>query len=89
MTSHQGRSPRKKHPLVKAIHTVIKGRARYKVAGLRSSKSLQQYLELRLAAEDSISHVAANPNSGNILVFFLTDCSWRAIALLIEPIVLE
>ena len=89
MTSHQGCSPRKKHPLVKALHTVIKGRARYKVAGLRSSKSLQQYLELRLAAEDSISHVAANPNSGNVLVFFLSDCSWRAIALLIERIVLE
>ncbi len=89
MTSHQGHSPRKKHPLVKAIHTVIKGRARYKVAGLRSSKSLQQYLELRLAAEDSISHVAANPNSGNILVFFLSDCSWRAIALTIECIVLD
>jgi Ca2+-transporting ATPase len=89
MTSHQGRSPSKKHPLVKALHTVIKGRARYKVAGLRSSKSLQQYLELRLAAEDSISHVAANPNSGNILVFFLSDCSWRAIALTIECIVLD
>ena len=89
MTSEQKRSPRKKHSLVKSLHTVIKGRGRYKVEGLRGSKSLQHYLELRLAAEEPINYVAANPNSGNVLVFFLSDCSGRAIALTIERIVLE
>jgi P-type Ca2+ transporter type 2C len=89
MTSHQGRSPRKKHPLVKAIHTVIKGRGRYKVEGLRGSKSLQQYLELRLAAEEPINYVRANSNSGNVLVFFLADRNWKAIANAIKRIVLD
>jgi P-type Ca2+ transporter type 2C len=89
MTSHQRRSPKKKYSLVKALHTVIKGRGRYKVEGLRGSKSLQQYLELRLAAEEPINYVRANFNTGNILVLFLADRSWKTISLLIERIVLD
>ncbi|HIK18338.1 MAG TPA: hypothetical protein IGS53_24050 [Leptolyngbyaceae cyanobacterium M33_DOE_097] len=57
-------------PFVRAIHTPVKGRAWYHVAGLQRSTPLKHYLETRLLARDGIRRVLANPVTGNILVHF-------------------
>ncbi|MBW4562769.1 MAG: phosphatase PAP2 family protein [Mojavia pulchra JT2-VF2] len=75
--------------LVRAIHTAVKGRARYKVDGLYGSQALKQYLELRLSKEEGIAQVSANNLTGNILVIFHRDQSPSAIAWLIYDIVLD
>ncbi len=75
--------------LVRAIHTAVKGRARYKVNGLYSCDGLKIYLELRLSEEKIIEQVRANPVTGNVLIFFHRDKSANAIALLIQGIVLD
>jgi P-type Ca2+ transporter type 2C len=76
------------HPIVRAIHTAVKGRARYKVDRLYHSKSLKQYLELKLKDEAGVKDVFANPVTGNVLVIFQPDFSPQAIAALIQNIVL-
>ncbi|BAY19181.1 phosphoesterase [Anabaenopsis circularis NIES-21] len=75
--------------LVRAIHTSIKGRARYKVRGLYDSPALKQYLELRLSKEDMIFQASANHLTGNVLVLFQPDFSPNAIAWLLQNIVLD
>ncbi|MGH8002062.1 MAG: phosphatase PAP2 family protein [Brasilonema sp.] len=77
------------NPLVRAIHTAVKGRARYKVNGLYGSENLKRYLELRLLQEKGIGQVCANNSTGNILVLFHPDFSPNAIASLLERIVLD
>ncbi|NMG21929.1 phosphatase PAP2 family protein [Brasilonema bromeliae] len=77
------------NPLVRAIHTAVKGRARYKVNGLSRSESLKRYLELRLSKEEGIGQVRANHDTGNVLVLFHSDFSPNAIASLLERIVLD
>ncbi|MCX7596451.1 MAG: phosphatase PAP2 family protein [Fischerella sp.] len=76
-------------PLIRAIHTAVKGRARYKVSGLHHSKALKRYLELRLSKEEIIAQARANHLTGNILVIFHPDKSPNAIALLLQEIVLD
>lgn len=75
--------------LVRAIHTAVKGRARYKVSGLYRSEALKSYLELRLSESEGIEQVRANHLTGNVLVIFHPDFSPCAIALLIQGIVLD
>ncbi|QIR37085.1 cation-translocating P-type ATPase [Tolypothrix sp. PCC 7910] len=77
------------YAIVRAIHTAVKGRARYKVDQLHHSQSLKQYIELRLKNEVGIRDVFANPLTGNVLVTFLPDFTSQAIALLIKIIVLD
>ncbi|WP_017316499.1 phosphatase PAP2 family protein [Mastigocladopsis repens] len=77
------------NPLVRTIHTAVKGRARYKVNGLYCSQALKRYLELRLSEKEGIGQVHANPYTGNVLIFFDLDFSLNAIALLIQGIVLD
>lgn len=74
-------------PLVRAIHTAVKGRARYKVNGLYRSEALKRYLELRLSKEEGIGQVRANHDTGNVLVLFHSNFSPNAIASLLETIV--
>jgi undecaprenyl-diphosphatase len=74
---------------VQAIHTVVKGRVRYKVNGLYHSEALKRYLESRLLEEEIISRASANSYTGNVLVIFHPDKSLNAIALLIQEIVLD
>ncbi len=50
--------------LVRAIHTAVKGRARYKIAGLYQQKALKRYLELGLSQEETIASVKANDWTG-------------------------
>jgi membrane-associated phospholipid phosphatase len=74
---------------VQAIHTAVKGRARYKVNGLYHSEALKRYLESRLLEQKIIFQARANSYTGNVLVIFPPDKSLNAIALLIQEIVLD
>lgn len=77
------------NPLVRAIHTAVKGRARYKVSGLHDSEPLKRYLESRLSQQEIIAEVRANHLTGNVLVIFHPEKSANAIALLLQDIVLD
>ncbi|MFN6571250.1 phosphatase PAP2 family protein [Dendronalium sp. ChiSLP03b] len=77
------------NPLILAIHTAVKGRARYKVNGLHHSESLKRYLELRLSQKQIITQVRANDLTGNVLVIFPSNVSPNAIALLLQDVVLD
>ncbi|MFS0517827.1 phosphatase PAP2 family protein [Nostoc sp. UIC 10607] len=63
---------------VQAIHTAVKGRARYKVNGLYHSEALKRYLESRLLEKEIILQARANTYTGNILVIFHPDKSLNA-----------
>lgn len=88
MDTHFDKLPNE-NPLVRAIHTAVKGRARYKVNGLARSEALKRYLEFRLSESEGIAQVRANHFTGNVLVIFHPDFSPFAIALLIQGIVLD
>lgn len=75
--------------LVQAIHTAVKGRARYKIDGLYQNKFLKRYLEFRLSQEEAIARVKASDLTGNILVIFHPDLNHNAIALLLQNLVLD
>ncbi|QSJ16005.1 phosphatase PAP2 family protein [Nostoc sp. UHCC 0702] len=77
------------NPLIRAIHTAVQGRARYKISGLHHSQACKRYLELRLSQEEIVTQFRANPLTGNVLVIFHPDFSANAIALLLQNIVLD
>lgn len=76
-------------PLVRAIHTAVKGRARYHVTGLCHTPALKQHLEAHLLQATSIQQVKANLSTGNILVRFNSNQNAGTIATLIDQIVRE
>lgn len=78
-----------KNPLITAIHTAVKGRARYKISGLHHSQACKRYLELRLSQEEIVRQFRVNPLTGNVLVIFHPDFSVNAIASLLHNIVLD
>jgi CpcD/allophycocyanin linker domain/Heavy metal associated domain 2 len=88
MNSYLQNSHTNSSPVVRAIHTAVKGRARYKVHGLYGSESLKKYIELKLKNQEAIRDVFANPLTGNVLVTFQPNFSFKTIALLIKDIVL-
>lgn len=75
--------------MIQVIHASIKGRARYKIKGLRRSESLKRHIEFRLAAQEEINHFSINILTGNILVFFDSNNDIYNIASVIEAIVIE
>ncbi len=75
--------------MIQAIHTSIKGRARYKVKELYRSPCLKEYLERSLSKQAGINYVFANPLTSNILVSYNPDKSHEQIASLIEKILLD
>jgi undecaprenyl-diphosphatase len=75
--------------LIQALHTAVKGRARYKVSGLHYSESLKTYLESRLSEEKIITQVRANPLTGNVLVLFHPEINPDAIAWLLQTILVD
>jgi membrane-associated phospholipid phosphatase len=87
MATNYGKVP--DNPLVQAIHTAVKGRARYKVNGLYRSEAIKRYLELRLSGKKGIAQVRANHYTGNVLVLFHPNFSPNAIAQLIQDIILD
>jgi membrane-associated phospholipid phosphatase len=74
---------------VQPVHTVIKGRVRYKVKGLHKAKALKEYLELRLLQEKGIRKVNVSQITENVLVIFNPDIHTSAIALLLQNIILD
>ncbi|MDZ8189319.1 MAG: phosphatase PAP2 family protein [Nostoc sp. ChiSLP02] len=75
--------------LIQAVHTAVKGRARYKVSGLKYSQSLKNYITSRLSQEQKITKFHANELTGNVLVIFHQDFSPNAIASILQNIVLD
>jgi Ca2+-transporting ATPase len=75
--------------LVQAIHTSVKGRARYKIKGLYRSESLKRHIEHRLREKEGIIRFSANTLTGNIIVFFNSKNNAQKIASVIEDIVIE
>ncbi|MBH8551333.1 HAD-IC family P-type ATPase [Nostocaceae cyanobacterium CENA357] len=75
--------------MIQAIHTKVKGRARYKIEELYRSASLKRYLERSLANYPEIIQVSANPLTSNILVFFNPETSIHEIGFLIDKTVLD
>jgi Ca2+-transporting ATPase len=71
------------------IHTTSKGRARYKVNGLKGIAALEHYLVSKLSEEAGISFVSASSASGNVLALFEPNLTVRAIAALIDRNVRE
>lgn len=97
MTNHR-KSPSRRPPLVQALHTAVRGRARFRVQGLKGSDLLRQYLEFQLSQAVGIYQVSASVVTGNVLVLFdpaIADpapltasrvalSSWRWVCTLIE-----
>ncbi|WP_414576812.1 phosphatase PAP2 family protein [Anabaena sp. CCY 9402-a] len=77
------------HGLIQAIHTSVKGRARFKVKGLHLSEFMGKYIESRLLEEKNIDQVRANHLTGNVLVIFSPDFRHSAIASRLQDIVLD
>lgn len=75
--------------MIQAIHTNVKGRARYNVKQLYRSKSLQKYLERSLPQQVGIIKVSANSLTGNLLVKFKPDKTPEEIGTLIEKNVIS
>ena len=75
--------------LVDPIHTVIAGRVRFKVRGLKQSTSLKHSLELYLSSQVGIERVSASVLTGNVLVIFSQPWRVSEIAALIKDSLLE
>ncbi len=73
--------------MVQVIHTVVPGRARFKVPGLYHSETLKRHLESQLAAKSGIHKVTASSLTGNVLVSFNSDNAPDAIAAQIERVI--
>ncbi|MCC5636493.1 cation-translocating P-type ATPase [Nostoc sp. CHAB 5844] len=74
--------------MIQAVHTKVKGRARYKVKELHNSAELKTYLERSLENYPEINFVAANPLTSKILVYFNQEKSYKDIAAIIQSILL-
>jgi P-type Ca2+ transporter type 2C len=70
-------------PRVEAIHTVVRGRARFKVHDLYRADYLKQALETGIAAAPWIRFANASPLTGTLLVLFDANRSVEEVARLI------
>jgi Ca2+-transporting ATPase len=75
--------------VIEAIHTSVKGRARFRVEGLLRSESLKSYLELRLSEKREITSVRASTLTASVLVYFNSDRDPRKIASFIESALVD
>jgi len=75
--------------VIRAIHTAVRGRARYKVPGLYGSEALKRRLESQLGAHDGVQEVSASTLTGNVLVLFRPETSAAAIAALLGNVLAE
>ncbi|WP_413200929.1 cation-translocating P-type ATPase [Nostoc piscinale] len=74
--------------MIQAVHTKVKGRARYKVEELHNSAELKDYLERSLLNYPEIKFVNANPLTSKVLVYFPQEKSYKDIAIIIESVLL-
>ncbi len=56
--------------MVEAIHTAVRGRARYRVQGLYRSEGLKEYLSDRLTRDGEVYSFSANILTGHVLIRF-------------------
>jgi P-type Ca2+ transporter type 2C len=56
--------------VVEAIHTAVRGRARYRVGGLYRSEGLRQYLADHLRQDGEVYSFSVNILTGNVLIRF-------------------
>ncbi len=89
MNNHCNISRRSRDAFVRALHTAVEGRARYKINGLQGSQAFKKYLELKLSEVQGITQVSANPSTGNVLVLYQPGHSVLALAAQIERLVIE
>jgi Ca2+-transporting ATPase len=75
--------------VIQTIHNQVRGRTRFKVAGLRYSEPLKNLLEQRLSVKEDILSVSASSLTGNILVNFNSNSSYKSVAYLIENVLDE
>ncbi len=66
--------------MVRPVHVAVKGRARFKVAGLYRSALLKDRIELTLNSLDGIREASANTHTGNVLVYFNSHNTPESIA---------
>ena len=72
---------------VRPIHTAVRGRARFRVRGLRRSEALARYLEDRLPGAEGIRDFSVSVFTGNILVHFEPGHDPGTVALRIEALI--
>lgn len=73
--------------MVQAVHTSVKGRARFKVSGLYRSENLKRRLESSLSVREGIHKASANTLTGNLFVSYNSDNTPSKITLLIQEII--
>ncbi|MCF4969751.1 cation-translocating P-type ATPase [Nostoc sp. CMAA1605] len=73
--------------MIKAIHTKVKGRARYKITDLHKSPELKIYLEQQLVKNSVILQAHANILTSNLLVIFQRGYHYQQIQELIAKII--
>ncbi|WP_084386903.1 cation-translocating P-type ATPase [Anabaena sp. CA = ATCC 33047] len=73
--------------MIKAIHTSVKGRARYKITGLYGALDLKEYLERSLTKNPAIIQAHANTLTSNLLVIFSPQYNYQQIGEIIHKIV--
>jgi len=76
-------------PAVEAIHTAVKGRARFRIEGLYNSKPLKNFLEIRLSEQKDIRNFFASTITGNLLISYNSGNTPKTITRLIKKILDE
>ncbi len=75
--------------LVQPIHTLVNGRARFKVGGLYDSERMKKHLESRFSNHGGIKDFSVSILTGNILIFYNSTSTHYAVATFIEGVVIE
>ena len=73
--------------MVEAVHTAVRGRARYRVDGLYRSWDLKKHLEETLPGNPGIRFVSANHLTGKILVLYDERRTYEDVARLLADVV--
>lgn len=75
--------------MIQAIHSAVRGRARYKVEELYRSPPLKEFIEKRLSKKKGIKKASASTLTANVLVLFDSGDSSDVIGSLIAELVKE
>ena len=65
--------------LVVAVHTAVKGRARFRIGGLKNGPTLKRILEFYLPQHPDLIRVSASTTTGNVLVHFSDSRSLESV----------
>ena len=65
--------------LVVAVHTAVKGRARFRIAGLKNGPTLKRILEFYLPQHPDLIQVSASTTTGNVLVRYSDNRSLESV----------